>query len=223
MHMDNNLVFIDGLWFVCLDELHIGPKTEDMVTFLSASPEFSKRELTSHVFKLCCLCLVQVVPEPPNVSLGLANGSGREIDLAEVIEPLRSSLLTSSAEQNIFLCSESTSLCVEMLADFRDEALQPSYDSWASVDFHGRVKICADLTKTYKDVRVAANVETDADVILSTGNRGKLLPQINHPEQRPLIDSRKTSKAIAAKACVSKLCSSHTGASENASSCDLCR
>ena len=34
-----------------------------------------------------------------------------------------------------------------MLADFGDKALQPSYDPWASVDFHGRAKIHADLTK----------------------------------------------------------------------------
>ena len=57
VHLDDYLEFIDDLRFVYLDELHIGPKIEDMVTFLSSSPELSKREYTSYVFILCCLCL----------------------------------------------------------------------------------------------------------------------------------------------------------------------
>ena len=74
-----------------------------------------------------------------------------------------------------------------------------------SVDFHGRVKIHAEVTKAYKDVRIAANVETDADVTLSSGSPEKLLPQKKRPAQRPRIDLSKTSKAVAAKACVSEL------------------
>ena len=57
VHMDDYLEFIDNLRFPNLDELHIGPKIEDIVTILSSSPELSKREITSYVFKLCCLCL----------------------------------------------------------------------------------------------------------------------------------------------------------------------
>ena len=57
LHMDNYLEFINELRFVYLDELHIRPKIENMVTFLSSSPELSKREYTAYVFKLCCLCL----------------------------------------------------------------------------------------------------------------------------------------------------------------------
>ena len=86
--------------------------------------------------------------------------------------------------------------------------MQPSYDHWASVDFHGRAKIHADLTKAYKDVRIAANVETDADVTLSSGSPDKVLPQRKRPEQGPRIDLSKTSKAVTAKACISKLRSS---------------
>ena len=58
VHMDNYLEFIDDLRFVYLDELHIGPKIEDMVAFLSSSPELSKRENTSYVSKLCCVVCV---------------------------------------------------------------------------------------------------------------------------------------------------------------------
>ena len=92
-----------------------------------------------------------------------------------------------------------------MLAEFGDRALQPSYDPWASVDFHGRAKIHADLTKAYKDVRIAANVEEDADMTLSSGSLEKLLPQRKRPAQRPRIDLSKTVKAVTAKTCVSKL------------------
>ena len=184
-----------------------------MVTFLSSSPELPKREYTSYVLELCSLCLGHVVPELLNVSLGSPDRSGSAIDLADVIEPLQSYLLICNTEQNIFSGAESISSCVELLADFGDRALQPSYDPWASVDFHDRSKIHADLTKAYKDVRVVANVETDVDVTLSSGSPEKRLPQKKRPAQRPRIDLSKTSKAVAAKFFASKLRSSGAGTS----------
>ena len=69
VHMDNYFEFVDDLRFVSLDEMHIGPKIGDMVIFLSSSPELSKRECTSYVFKLSCLCLANVVTELPKMSL----------------------------------------------------------------------------------------------------------------------------------------------------------
>ena len=118
-----------------------------MVTFLSLSPELSKREYTSYVFELCCLCLGHIVPELPNVSMGSPNRSVAGVDLADVIEPLQSYLLSSSLEQNIFTSAECISSCVEILAEFGDWALQPSYYPWGSVDFHSRAKTHADLKK----------------------------------------------------------------------------
>ena len=215
--MDDCLEFIDDLRFVYLDELHIGPNFEDMVTFLSSSPELSKREYTSYVFKLCCLCLGHIIPELPNVSMGSPGRSCRAIDLADIIEPLQCYMLTCSADQNIVVSADCISSCVEILAEFGDRALQPSYDPWASVDFHGRVKIHADLTKAYKDVRIAANVEADADVTLSSGSPEKLLPQRKRPAQGPRIDLSKISKLVAAKTCVSKLRSSRPGGSGDCS------
>ena len=211
VHMDDYFELIDDLCFVYVDELHIGPKIKDMVTFLSSSPELSKRDYTSYVFKLCCLCLGHIEPGLPNVSLGSPDRGSTAIDLADVIEPPQSYLLTCNAEQNIFVGADSISSCVEMLAGFGDKALQPSYDPWASVDFHGRSKIHAELTKAYKDMRVGANVGTDADVMLSSGSSEKLLPQEKRPAQRRRIDSSKTSKAVAAKSCISKLRSSVAG------------
>ena len=35
IHMDDYMGFIDVIRLVYLDELHIGPKIEDMITFLS--------------------------------------------------------------------------------------------------------------------------------------------------------------------------------------------
>ena len=80
-----------------------------MVTFLSSSPELSKREYTSYVFKLCCLCLGHIVPEVPNVSMGSPERSRSAIDLADNIEPLQCYLLTCSADQNIFVSADSIS------------------------------------------------------------------------------------------------------------------
>ena len=97
------------------------------------------------------------------------------------------------------------------------KTLQHSYDLWASVDFHGRAKIHADLTKAYMDVRIAANVEMDADVTLSSGSPEKLLPQRKRPAQGPRIDLSKTFKAVASKACISKLRSSGAGTSGDCS------
>ena len=91
------------------------------------------------------------------------------------------------------------------------------HDFWANGDFHGRSKIYADLTKTYKDVRVAANVETDAVVTLSSVSPQKRLPQKKRPAQRPRIDLSKNSKAVAAKTCISKLRSSGAGTSGDCS------
>ena len=210
---DDYLEFIDDLRFVYLDELHI----EDIVTFLSLSPEISRQEIASYDSKLCCLCLGHIVPELPKVSLGSPDRSSTVIDLADVIEPLQSHLLTCKMEQNIFVSADSISSCVEMSTEFGDKALQPSYDHWASLDFHGRSKIHADLTKAFKDVRVATNVGTDADVTLYSGSPEKPLPQKKRPAQRRRIDISKTSRAVAAKTCVSKIRSSGAGTSGDCS------
>ena len=61
-----------------------------MFTFLWSSPDLSKQDYTSYVFKLCCLCLGHLVPELPKVSLGYPNRTVAGVDLADVIEPLQS-------------------------------------------------------------------------------------------------------------------------------------
>ena len=151
------------------------------------------------------------------MSLGSPDRNGAFIDLADVIVPLQSHLLTCSSDQNIFISAVSISSCVEMLAEFGNPALLPSYDPWTSVDFHGRATIHADLTKAYKDVRIDAKVEADADVILSSGSPEKLLPQTKRPAQGPRIDLSKTSTAGSAKTFVSKLRSPDAGTSGDCS------
>ena len=146
--MDDYMELIDDIRLVYLDELHIGPRIEDMITFLSSCPELTKREQTAHVFKLCCLCLGHVVPELPSVTLAGPSKSAAEADLWDITEPLQSYLLSSSAEQNVFFTSaESIESCVELLDEFGDKAIPPCYDPWASVDFHDNSQIYADLTE----------------------------------------------------------------------------
>ena len=213
IHMDDYTEFIDDIRFVYLDQLHIGPTIEDMITFLSSSLELAKREQTFHVFKLCCLCLGHVVPKLSSVSLGSPGKSTAEVDLSDIFEPLQSYLFGNSAEQNIFTSAESMSSCVELLDEFGDKAIQPSFDPWVSVDFHGQSQINADLTKAYKNVKVASNVETGVEVIVSPETPNKFAPQRCQPAQGPRIDVRKTSKATAAKALAVKLHSSRPGTS----------
>ena len=209
--------FIDDIRFVYLDELHIGPKIEDMITSLSSSLELAKLEETAHVFKLCCLCLGHTVPNLPSVTLGSPGKSTTGVDLSDIIEPLQSYLLGSSSEQNISTSAETISSCVELLDEFGDKAIEPSYDPWANVDFHGTSQIYADLTKAYKNVRIASNVETGVDVSVSPETADKLAPQRCQPAQRPRIDVGKTSKAVAAKALAEKLRSSGAGTSGDCS------
>ena len=213
IHTDDYMKFIDDIRFVYLDELHIGPTVEDMITFLSLSPELAKREQTFHVFKLCCLCLGHVVPKLPSVSLGSPGKSTAEVDLSEIIEPLQSYLLGSSAEQIIFASAESISSCVELLDEFGDKAIQPCFDPWASVVFHGQSQIYADLTKAYKNVRVSSNVETGVEVNVSPETPDKLAPQRCQLAQTSRIDVGKTSKATAATALAVKVRSSRPGTS----------
>ena len=217
IHMDDYMEFIDDVRFVYLDELHIGPQIEDMITFLSSSPELARREQTAYVFKLCCLCLGHMVPKLPSVSLGSPGKSSVEVDLSDIIEPLQSYLLGSSAEQNIFTSAESISSCAELLDEFGDRAIRASYDPWASVDFNGKSEICADLTKAYKNVRIASNVETGVEVNVSPETPDRLALQRCQPAQRPRIDIGKTSKAGAAKALAIKLRSSRPGTSGDCS------
>ena len=209
--------FIEDIRFVYLDELHFRPNIEDMITFLSSSPELAKREHTFHVFKLCCLCLGNVVPNLPAVSLGCASKNAAETDLSDNIEPLQSYLLGSGAEQNIFISAESISSCMELFGEFGDKAIQPCYDPWASVVFHNKSQISADLSKADKNVRLASNVEPGAGFSVSSETPNKLAPQRHHRAQKPRIDVGKTSKAAAAKALAVKLRSCCPGGSGDCS------
>ena len=98
---------------------------------------------------------------------------------------------------------------------FGDKVIRPCFDPWASVDFHDKSQICADLTKAYKNVRVASNVETGVEVNVSPETPDKLAPQRRQPVQRPRIDVGKTSKAAVAKALAVKLRSSRPGTSSD--------
>ena len=158
-----------------------------------------------------------VVPKLPSVTLGSPGKSAAGVDLSDIIEPLQSYLLSISAEQNIFTNAESISSYVELLDEFGDKAIQACCDPWASAVFFDECKIYADLTKAYKNVRLPSNVETGVEVSVSPEFPDKLASQRRQPAQKPRIDVGKTSKAAAAKACISKLRSSCPGGSGDCS------
>ena len=70
VHIDDYIDYIDVVRHVYLDELGVGPDVEDMLSFLSSYTEWSRRDYTWDLFKLCCLCLGHVAPKLPDVSLG---------------------------------------------------------------------------------------------------------------------------------------------------------
>ena len=51
---------------------------------------------------------------------------------------------------------------VELVDNFGDQALRAGYNPWESVDFHGRAGIVEELSKGYKAVRVASDVNTSS-------------------------------------------------------------
>ena len=104
-------------------------------------------------------------PDLPEVLLGSPYSISVEIGLSDVIEPLQSSLLSSTSEQNFFTSAESISSCVELLAEFGLKALQPGYDPLLSVDFLDRAKIQGELMNAYKNKIFAASEETGTEVL----------------------------------------------------------
>ena len=126
------------------------------------------------------------------------------VDLSPVIEPLQSYLLCGELTNSFFTDPDSVARCVEMLDSFGDQALQADCNPWDSVDFHGRAGIVEGLSKAYKAVRVASDVDTNSmSTILQSP--GKLSMQRRTPVQAPRIDLGKTNRAGIGSALVSKL------------------
>ena len=126
------------------------------------------------------------------------------VDLSSLIEPLQSYLLCGELANNFFTDPDSIGICVEVVDNFGDGALQAGYNPWASVDFNGRAGIVEELSKAYKAVRVASDVDTSS-MIRVLQSPGKLAMQRRTPIQAPKIDLGKTSRAGTVSALVSKL------------------
>ena len=93
---------------------------------------------------------------------------------------------------------------MEVVDNFGDQALQSEYDPRDSVKVHGRAEIVQELSKTYKTVLVASDVDTSSmSTILESP--GKLAIQRRSPAQAPKIDFTETGHAGTASALVSKL------------------
>ena len=192
VHIDGYVEFIEDVRHVYLEELGVGPDDEDMVSFLSSSPEMSRREYTWDLFKLCCLCLGHVAPKLPDVSLGSTKVRVTRIDLSSVIEPIQGYLLSGDSEGNFFTDPGSISSCMELLETFSDSALQCDYNPWESVNIHGYEKIRAELEKSYKEVRVTSDVESSSSLSEPLFVSERLPEQRRCPAQRPRIDISKT-------------------------------
>ena len=192
VHIDDYIEFVDDVRHVYLDELGVGPDVEDMVSFLSSCPEWSRRRYTWDLFKLSCLCLGHVAPKLPDVSLGSSKVGVTSVDLSSILEPLQGYLLSSDAEGNFFTDPGSVTSCMELLETFGDSALQCVYNPWEFVDVHGYEKIRTELEKSYKAVRVASDVESSASLSEPVFVSERLPEQRRRPAQRPRIDISKT-------------------------------
>ena len=191
VHIDDYIEFVDDVRHVYLDELGVGPDVGDMVSFLSSCPELSRRRYTWDLFKLSCLCLGNVAPKLPDVSLGSSKVGVTSVDLSSIIEPLQGYLLSSDAEGNFFTDPGSISSCMELLESFGDSALQCGYNPWEFVDVHGYEKIRTELEKSYKTVRISSDVESSASVSEPVFVLERLPEQRRRPAQRPRIDISK--------------------------------
>ena len=162
VHMDDFVEFVHDLRHVYLDNVISGPGIDDMVTFLANCPELARREYTLHVFRLCCLCLGHNCPVLPSVGFSYPISGAETVDLSLVIQPLQNFLLCGDLGNNLFTDPEPIARCVELVDSFGDQALRADYNPWNSVDFHGRAGIVEGLSKAYKAVCVAIDVNTSS-------------------------------------------------------------
>ena len=204
VHLEDYVEFVQDLGHVYLDNMISGPMVDDMVTFLANCPELAHREYTLYAFKLCCLCLGHICPVLPTMGLNSPMSGVESVDLSSLIEPLQSCLSCGELANNCFTDPESIARCVELVDNFGDQALRSVYDLRESVDFHGRADIVEGLSKFYKAVRVASDVDTSStSTVLQSP--GKLSVQRRTPVQAPKIDLGKTSRAGTASGLMSKL------------------
>ena len=100
VHTNDYVEPMDDVRHVYLDKVGVGPDVEDMVSSLSSCPNFSRREYTWDLFKLCCLCLGHVSPKLPDVSLGSSKVGLTSVDLSSLIGPIQGYLLSGDSEGN---------------------------------------------------------------------------------------------------------------------------
>ena len=204
VHMDDFVEFVDNLCHVDLVKMISGPMDDGMVTSMAIFPELARRKYTLHVFRLCCLCLGHLCPVLLTVGLNHPLSGVDSVDLSSVIDPFQSYLLCGDLTNNFLTDPELIARCVELVDNFGDQALRARFDPWGSVDFHERADIVEGLSKSYKAVRVASDVDTTfMSTVLQSPD--KLAMQRRTPVQVPKIDLGKTSRAGTASALVSKL------------------
>ena len=118
-----------------------GPEISDMITFFCECPEFCQKLKNLTVFRLSCFCVSHFPASVPDVRFRSAMTSSEGLDLGEIMEPLRNSLLSCNSEAKIFTEAISVSECVELLENFGGTALGSGYVTWVYVNFHDKEKI----------------------------------------------------------------------------------
>ena len=89
--------------------------------------------------------------------------SGMEsVDLSSVIEPLQSYSLCGELANNFFTDPDSIGRCVELVDNFGDRVFRAGYNPWDCVDVNGSAGVVEELSKAYKAVCVASDVDTSS-------------------------------------------------------------
>ena len=101
-------------------------------------------------------CLPHIVLDLPEVWFGCAGGGGDRSGLSEVFSPVRSYLLSSSPECNIFIDAASSSKWMEFLESFFGTAIELEFNQWSYVDLLDENQTLKEVIMCYKEIRTAS-------------------------------------------------------------------
>ena len=163
IHIVDYVELVDDDSQIYLNDVGTGPALEDMVSFVSSCREMVRREYTFHVFNPCCQCLGLVLSSMRGVEMGSGWIGTTNVNLSCNNEPLQGYPLSSDPKGNFFTDPVSIDGCLAFLESFCDKVLQIDYNTWIHnniVDFYDYGKLHSELTKQYKAVKIANDVET---------------------------------------------------------------
>ena len=191
VHLDDYAVFVDDVRHINYDDCGTGLAIEDMVAFLPSCPELAGKEHTFHVLKLCCLCLVGIVPNLSNVELGFGRIGTAKVDVSYTIEPLQGYFVSRDSKGSFLTDLDSIDACLASLENFCDKTLQIDYNPWSFVNFQDCETIYSELAESYKAVEIPTNVESSSSLKETVFAPEELPKQRRRAAHRPRIDVKK--------------------------------